>query len=1030
MIWMLVFAALALFANVSAEPRQWDAEGLPVRIVEGLSWARTQAVQPDGRTLTVWTDARSGRAEVYGQLFSAEGQNLWDENGRLLATDMESRLGNAIAVPLSDGFAIGWISYSDFYTGDDRSFWGAIRVNKVNFNGASVWSPVQSGIEVTSLNDLVEEGSLAVVPDGAGGVYVGWQSPVGTLNLQRLNHLGDPAWQEPLSLVLGWGSSNITFAELPDASGNLAFGWSAYVSSGHDQIFVNKFSRDGALQWGETGIVLSTLADNVRSLRLVQTQSGALYAAWQESRQDFHDRVYAQHATADGSVAWTPGGVLLSDFEIYDPGSLSLALSYSEGVEDGALISWNKDVLGGAGSSFIQKFGTGETPLWTNGGVEVLVETEEYYDGTTRVASDRAGGAILARSLLRSYLDMSLSLLRLNTQGTVLWGASPRVELQGIAWSTWGNSVRVHESTDVALFWQDNADGFDRILTQRFGLADGVAETESPLPAARTIAGDAGYQYPNITSLGNGNTVFMWRDNRFSAHPEKTFFQILDQNGAEILPHNGISIASYPADERRYHRDVRACADGNGGFFAAIESGEMNGSYFRIRTFHVDGDGTQLGDPFGTVLFNLVPQIDERDPFCITDGNGGAYVTCNFFDQNFYLNIAVMRVNSACEPLWDAPVILNHPDYDDETYKPVVGQDNSLYVVYRTGEFRGYDAMVARISLTGEHLWTTEITTEDVSVRYSDVDACADGAGGVYVSAALESRTPFSSNDVILQRLDADGTRTWGDYGRDVAASVEWESHAFVTADPLGTVTVAFERYTQDIQLDIYAQRFSSDGQRHWPEGGIVLTSAPFDQSLRGVVAVHDNELYAIWDDQGTTGDEYDPDILGTHINGEGYVDGDDHWVNHRGGPICDNQFWQVGAGIVADGVGGVIVGWADTRNVNSQYRGVYAQRLYDPLATDADEQPVVPREFSLAQNYPNPFNPETVIEFALPNASQASLKIHDVTGREVATLVNEPLTAGAHRVMFNAQSLPSGVYFYTLRAADHSLTRKMVLLK
>jgi hypothetical protein len=89
-----------------------------------------------------------------------------------------------------------------------------------------------------------------------------------------------------------------------------------------------------------------------------------------------------------------------------------------------------------------------------------------------------------------------------------------------------------------------------------------------------------------------------------------------------------------------------------------------------------------------------------------------------------------------------------------------------------------------------------------------------------------------------------------------------------------------------------------------------------------------------------------------------------------------------------------------------------------------------LPTEFSLAQNYPNPFNPTTVIEFALPVASHTSLKIFDVTGRLVATLVDESLTAGVHTVGFDAAKLASGVYFYKLVAADFSQTRKMVVLK
>lgn len=81
-------------------------------------------------------------------------------------------------------------------------------------------------------------------------------------------------------------------------------------------------------------------------------------------------------------------------------------------------------------------------------------------------------------------------------------------------------------------------------------------------------------------------------------------------------------------------------------------------------------------------------------------------------------------------------------------------------------------------------------------------------------------------------------------------------------------------------------------------------------------------------------------------------------------------------------------------------------------------------------QNYPNPFNPTTVIHFTLPQSGVVSLKVFDMLGREVTTLLNEYRTAGAHQVNFNASSLTSGVYFYKLEAGGKSMLQKMLLVK
>jgi len=89
-----------------------------------------------------------------------------------------------------------------------------------------------------------------------------------------------------------------------------------------------------------------------------------------------------------------------------------------------------------------------------------------------------------------------------------------------------------------------------------------------------------------------------------------------------------------------------------------------------------------------------------------------------------------------------------------------------------------------------------------------------------------------------------------------------------------------------------------------------------------------------------------------------------------------------------------------------------------------------LPKVFALEQNYPNPFNPTTVISYQLPVASEVSLKVYDVLGREVMTLVNGRQEAGAYNFTLNAASLSSGVYFYRLQSGNFVSTKKMMLVK
>lgn len=89
-----------------------------------------------------------------------------------------------------------------------------------------------------------------------------------------------------------------------------------------------------------------------------------------------------------------------------------------------------------------------------------------------------------------------------------------------------------------------------------------------------------------------------------------------------------------------------------------------------------------------------------------------------------------------------------------------------------------------------------------------------------------------------------------------------------------------------------------------------------------------------------------------------------------------------------------------------------------------------VPKNFELSQNYPNPFNPITNINFSTPNSGFIKLVVFDITGKAVAELVNEELTAGSYKVDFNASALSSGIYFYKLVTGQFTQTKKMTLIK
>jgi len=131
-----------------------------------------------------------------------------------------------------------------------------------------------------------------------------------------------------------------------------------------------------------------------------------------------------------------------------------------------------------------------------------------------------------------------------------------------------------------------------------------------------------------------------------------------------------------------------------------------------------------------------------------------------------------------------------------------------------------------------------------------------------------------------------------------------------------------------------------------------------------------------------------------------------------------------------------LLAGVDDIYSVNPGYQGllgsgrVNAYKCVLGVTGISNYNENVPAHYAISQNYPNPFNPTTNINFDLPKGNIVKLKIYDMSGKEVAILLNEYKSAGKYTYTFDASSLSSGVYFYRISAGDFSDTRKMMLVK
>ncbi len=170
--------------------------------------------------------------------------------------------------------------------------------------------------------------------------------------------------------------------------------------------------------------------------------------------------------------------------------------------------------------------------------------------------------------------------------------------------------------------------------------------------------------------------------------------------------------------------------------------------------------------------------------------------------------------------------------------------------------------------------------------------------------------------------------------------------------------------------------------------------------------------------------------------------------VTLSGGALASHIFWQVAGqaalGTTAQMKGIILCQTGISMNTGASLEGrALAQTAVTldantvtktPSVTAVDNSSIAPQTFDLSQNYPNPFNPSTKIQYSIEKAAQVSLKVYNVLGNEIATLVNSRQGAGSYTVTFNsnagALNLSSGVYFYRLESGSYVSTKKLILLK
>ena len=443
-----------------------------------------------------------------------------------------------------------------------------------------------------------------------------------------------------------------------------------------------------------------------------------------------------------------------------DPGA-NLPISVSAGHDvtpaiaadgsDGVLIAWN-DNRYGSDDTFVQRVNSKGAPMWSANGVALCNAAGSQ--NTAVVASDGAGGAIVAWQDQRNGANNDIYAQRVNAAGVVMWATNGVAVAAAANWQT-APRIIADGSGGAIITWFDNRTGDDDVYVQRLNASGAPQWT----PNGVLLCNVAGSQnYPKLVSDGAGGAIVIWRDWR-RYQDSDVFAQRVSATGVPQWTANGVDM-TMGANLWRYEPDL--ISDGAGGAIAAWMDDRNSGRDIYVQ--RVNSSGTlQWGS--GVRLGGTTSSGWSAQPRITSDGAGGAIVAWRELPASDY-EIYAGRVNAAGVRQWAT---------------------------------NGVPVCVVAAS------------------DQENPDLVADGLGGAIISWQ-DARNGTSQRDIYAQRLNGAGAAQWTGNGIPLTNAANDQISPAIAADSRGAAMVAWQDFRTLVTYDIYAQRIERSARYGNPE--------------------------------------------------------------------------------------------------------------------------------------------------------------------------------------------------------------------